>query len=154
MTGGPGRPAVYDDDQPCTVPGCVNGARARRLCWSHYGRWRRGMDMDAPLYAAGVKLGTPPPAGWDADAPCRGKTHIFFPDRSSGVGPHRLFAEAKAICAQCPLRAQCLDAALAWENPSERNGVWGGLSPKERAREAARRRRIDRAFTSLREIAS
>lgn len=30
---------------------------------------------------------------------------------------------AKALCAQCPVRSQCLDAALSREEPC---GVWGG----------------------------
>lgn len=51
---------------------------------------------------------------------------LFFPERP-GVSP-RL---AKQICAGCPVRVECLEYAL---RNGERFGVWGGLSPKERAR--------------------
>lgn len=46
--------------------------------------------------------------------------------------------KAKAICGGCPVRAQCLDWALA---NLERDGIWGGLSPWER-RELQRRRTV------------
>ncbi len=39
--------------------------------------------------------------------------------------------DAKAICARCEVRLQCLDYAL--EN-DERFGIWGGLSSKQRAK--------------------
>lgn len=35
---------------------------------------------------------------------------------------------AKQICAECPIRAMCLDWALATQD----SGVWGGLTPQER----------------------
>jgi len=36
---------------------------------------------------------------------------------------------AKAVCASCAVRTQCLDQALAHE---ERYGIWGGLTDAER----------------------
>ena len=39
-------------------------------------------------------------------------------------------AEAKAVCAGCPVRAECLDEALA-RIP---DGIAGGLTPAERRR--------------------
>ena len=46
---------------------------------------------------------------------------------------------ARRVCAGCPVRLECLDYALGW---SIRHGLWGGLSPKERA--ALKRRRGQR----------
>jgi WhiB family redox-sensing transcriptional regulator len=45
--------------------------------------------------------------------------------------PERRMREsrAKAVCASCPVRAECLDAAIA---NGERYGVWGGLTDTER----------------------
>lgn len=54
----------------------------------------------------------------------------FFPDKGS---PSRA---AKAVCLRCPVRSQCLDAALERD---ELFGIWGGLSREERA--ALKRRR-------------
>lgn len=47
----------------------------------------------------------------------------FFPDKG-GTSRH-----AKAICATCPVAAECLDYALTND---EAFGIWGGLSERER----------------------
>ncbi|MTA96041.1 MAG: WhiB family transcriptional regulator, partial [Actinobacteria bacterium] len=47
--------------------------------------------------------------------------------------------EAKAICASCPVLAQCRDHALAVQEPY---GIWGGLSEDERAELIARSNRM------------
>ena len=43
--------------------------------------------------------------------------------------------KAKAVCAVCPLRAQCLEYAL--QHPA-RYGIWGGLNGEELAAERRR----------------
>lgn len=50
-------------------------------------------------------------------------------------------ATAKSICAQCPEREACLDAAMdpRVELPNERVGIWGGMTPSEREKEFDRR---------------
>lgn len=48
---------------------------------------------------------------------------LFHPEQ--GGSP----AKAKAVCAKCDVREQCLQWAL---DHDERNGVWGGLSGRER----------------------
>lgn len=53
--------------------------------------------------------------------------------------------EAKAICAQCIVRNECLEYAL--EN-SERMGVWGGLTERER-RSIKRRQRLASAAANV-----
>lgn len=50
---------------------------------------------------------------------------MWFPEK--GGTTH----EAKRICGRCPIRAECLEGALA---RGERFGVWGGLSERERRR--------------------
>ena len=50
---------------------------------------------------------------------------IFLPERGEST------ARAKAICAGCPIQAECLDFALEHD---QRVGVWGGLAAKERRR--------------------
>ena len=49
----------------------------------------------------------------------------FFPEKG---GSNR---EAKAVCARCPVTAECLEYALERD---ERFGIWGGLSEQERRR--------------------
>jgi WhiB family redox-sensing transcriptional regulator len=69
---------------------------------------------------------------WHARAACAGKgPDVFFPDRGESS------AEAKALCATCPVQRQCLDVALS--DPSMR-GIWGGVS--ERGRVGLRRGRV------------
>jgi WhiB family redox-sensing transcriptional regulator len=73
--------------------------------------------------------------GWRQLAACRGRDpRVFFPAR------YDLFARevAKAVCARCPVRAQCLNAALS--APFDVVGVWGGTTESERARLPASRR--------------
>ena len=57
---------------------------------------------------------------------CRGMDpEVFFPDRGESLAP------AKAICADCIVRDECLEYAL---DNRERFGVWGGTSERERRR--------------------
>lgn len=45
-------------------------------------------------------------------------------------------AAAKAICAHCPVRCECLDYAIRIREP---HGIWGGLSEYERKSLVSRR---------------
>lgn len=59
---------------------------------------------------------------WDEDAACKGaSTEVFFPE-TSATGPRR---EALRFCRACPVRRECLTAAL--EVPADIDyGVFGG----------------------------
>ncbi len=59
----------------------------------------------------------------------------FFP--SDGVGVD----VARRICAECPVKAPCLEYALVHRID---HGVWGGASERERRR-ILRQRRLDAA---------
>lgn len=50
---------------------------------------------------------------------------LWFPEVGSNGN------QAKAICARCEVRAECLDWAVTHE---EMAGIWGGLSSRERRR--------------------
>ena len=71
-----------------------------------------------------------PDRTWMANAACHGLTDAFYPglDRRGRISPIQA-RRAKAICAGCDVRAECLQWALDHE---ERDGVWGGLTPGER----------------------
>ena len=63
---------------------------------------------------------------WRDDALCaQTDPEAFFPEKGGST------REAKKICAGCPVRAECLESALAND---ERFGIWGGLSERERRR--------------------
>lgn len=70
---------------------------------------------------------------WRQRAACRGlDPEIFYPATEDDA------EAAKAICALCPVREACLEHALARR---ERDGVWGGLTERERRRILRQRRR-------------
>lgn len=58
---------------------------------------------------------------------------------------------ARKVCAWCPVRLECLRAAMRWEGSREtryRFGMWGGLTPLERQRlyvQVTKERRARRA---------
>jgi WhiB family transcriptional regulator, redox-sensing transcriptional regulator len=68
-------------------------------------------------------------AEWWSLAACQhADPDLFFP--VSGTGPGRAqIVGAKAVCARCPVRSDCLHYALA-ADPVQ--GVWGGTSEEER----------------------
>jgi WhiB family redox-sensing transcriptional regulator len=70
--------------------------------------------------------GPTPPGSWIRKAACTSANpDVFFPGRrDAGAGE-----EAKAICAECPVRAECLEYALATR---QEWGVWGGANEHER----------------------
>lgn len=63
-------------------------------------------------------------------------------------------AEAKAVCAACEVRSECLAWALRHETPGDPKaggGVWGGMTMPERRRE---KMRVERVARRLREMAA
>ncbi|MHB1533082.1 MAG: WhiB family transcriptional regulator [Acidimicrobiales bacterium] len=71
-------------------------------------------------------------------AACQGRpTALFFPEpvfRKRGRPDPAAVAEAKEVCAVCPVRERCLAVGQR-----EEHGIWGGLTGGERR--AARRAR-------------
>jgi WhiB family transcriptional regulator, redox-sensing transcriptional regulator len=73
---------------------------------------------------------------WQSDAACRGfDSSLFYgpPGESRGTRRWREF-QARALCASCPVVADCAAFALA---VGEQHGVWGGLTESERVALAA-----------------
>lgn len=61
---------------------------------------------------------------WMADALCKTTPDVnFYPGRGESTDA------ARAVCAVCPVRAECLEYAL---RIGERYGIWGGTSERER----------------------
>jgi WhiB family redox-sensing transcriptional regulator len=77
-----------------------------------------------------------PAVSWRIDALCaQTDPDAFFPDKGGST------RAAKAVCAKCPVRRECLEESL--EGYGEAFGVWGGLSERERRR--LKRRMDERA---------
>lgn len=75
---------------------------------------------------------------WQDYANCRGAdADLFFPERGAST------RKAKAICGACEVKYECLEFAITH---SEKFGIWGGLSERERRairkERAARQRRV------------
>ena len=68
---------------------------------------------------------------WQQDAACRGLDveAFYHPDNERGPAREARELAAKAVCADCPVRAACAAYALATREPY---GIWGGLSESER----------------------
>ena len=65
-----------------------------------------------------------PTPGWWSRAACAGApTPMFFPERGEQT------RHAKAVCASCPVRVDCLTTAL---DENEKFGIFGGTSERER----------------------
>ena len=78
----------------------------------------------------------PPPGEWANHANCMGlDPDWFFPERHATAADT---AQAKAVCAGCSVRQECADYAMT--PPVITNGVWGGMSSKERLRILRQRR--------------
>ena len=74
---------------------------------------------------------------WWRSAACReADPELFFPVAAHGPGAREI-AKAKAVCASCRVRRQCLQYALATH---QLHGVWGGTSEEERQLQARRER--------------
>lgn len=61
---------------------------------------------------------------WQDLAKCRGADpDLFFPERGAST------RTAKGICRECSVQAECLEFAIV---SSEKFGIWGGMSERER----------------------
>jgi WhiB family redox-sensing transcriptional regulator len=61
---------------------------------------------------------------WLLKANCMGvDPDLFFPERGAST------REAKAVCRGCVVKQECLEYAIA---NSEKFGIWGGMSERER----------------------
>jgi len=86
-------------------------------------------------------LGDAEELSWQDKANCMGvDPDLFFPERGAST------REAKEVCRGCVVRLDCLEYAL---DNSEKFGIWGGMSERER-----RRLRRARTLTRRNEAAS
>lgn len=73
-----------------------------------------------------------PVEDWMLDALCAQiDPELFFPPKSSSSVPAKRICKGFRGSPPCPVRSECLEYAL---RHSERWGVWGGMSERERNR--------------------
>lgn len=79
---------------------------------------------------------------WQLSARCRSEDRLtfFHPDGERGLARQQRQQRAKAICAQCPVAAECREHSLI---AREGFGVWGGISEEDRGRIIGTRPRHD-----------
>ncbi len=83
---------------------------------------------------------------WWRWAACRdADPELFFPVTAHGPGKEEI-EQAKALCAGCRVRRQCLQFALATH---QMHGVWGGTTEDERQLHVRRERQRGRARTAV-----
>lgn len=89
------------------------------------------------------------PLGWQHRAACRSMDKALFYGKSDGgtsasaarekdrpgrtaasVADAARIREAQAVCGACPVRLECLRHAMKYPEPW---GIWGGLTPPQRA---------------------
>ncbi len=77
---------------------------------------------------------------WRSLAECQGESAVYFfapshferkPEKDRREGA------ARALCRRCQVRQECLEYAMAVEEP---HGIWGGLNELQRKRLMRRRR--------------
>jgi WhiB family transcriptional regulator, redox-sensing transcriptional regulator len=77
---------------------------------------------------------------WWRSAACREMDpELFFPVGARGPGAGEI-DRAKAVCASCRVRRQCLQYALATH---QMHGVWGGTTEDERQLRVRREREME-----------
>ncbi|MFE6228930.1 WhiB family transcriptional regulator [Cellulosimicrobium sp. NPDC057862] len=91
-------------------------------------------DAGAPYTNRRASRGVFDPQAWAPSSACRRADvdpELFFhPEGETGRARRTRESDAKKVCADCPVRALCLDYAL---ERREQYGVWGGTGEEERA---------------------
>lgn len=66
---------------------------------------------------------------WMDQAVCKGRTHLFFPPKAERPQARvRREAQARRLCASCPVQVECQSFARG----NREYGYWGGESEEER----------------------
>ena len=95
----------------------------------------------------GVSSGDAGPDPWRSLGLCLdADPDLFFPDGEAGPAARAQIAEAKAVCAVCPVLVECREFELTpVANRLPRNagyGVFAGMTAQERRAEVRRRERL------------
>lgn len=72
---------------------------------------------------------------YDGMEPCVEAPDMFYPENLHGYALTQAYDVARSMCEECPVRVEC----ARWGIAHELDGMWGGLTPKERQRIRSRR---------------
>jgi WhiB family transcriptional regulator, redox-sensing transcriptional regulator len=111
----------------CSRLGCERQIKHgnRALCGACFMRYRRGGEIRDPGPTGTANIERTFDSSWRKDAACIGADpDLFYPE-----GDKRKIAQARAICAQCPVIEECREFALKLRDPF---GIFGGTTPVER----------------------
>ena len=123
-------PGTVPPPRPAPDPAAARAARERETAAQRARRARRNPPRHTALRVAPLVLDGAACKGADLD--------LFFGPFAEFVSSRQQReAKATAICAGCPVKAECLEYAL---DAREVYGVWGGMTEDER-RALLRRRR-------------
>lgn len=82
----------------------------------------------APVLARARR--TPPQPTWYDDAPCRGKSRLFYPPANESAADRGLRERyAAVVCSGCDAQLACRD----WAREQHEFGYWGGENEAARA---------------------
>src|SRR4051794_40805936 len=86
-------------------------------------------SLEVPMAAVDISVLHPPSGDWRDDAACKGKFHLFFAPRAERPQARvRREAQARRLCASCPVQVTCRQFART----NHEYGFWGGESEEER----------------------
>jgi WhiB family redox-sensing transcriptional regulator len=122
-------PEEHDSDAWDAQPGWSTAAWSEQPRWTQEPAWAHEPAWTEQPGRAETLAWDDTPAtseSWRMDALCaETDPEAYFPEKGGST------RDAKRVCGGCPVRAQCLEFALAND---ERFGIWGGLSERERRR--------------------
>jgi len=129
----------------------VREGRVRQVLGPLRTRQRHQDEQPAPAAAGRLPLADHSSGAWLDQAACRDlPPGRFFPE----TGEHNRAAEAKAVCAGCPVQAPCRDLAVkAASGLDGDHGIFGGTLPAERSRLRGRSFPTPSAYRQRRDLA-
>lgn len=115
-----------EEGPKCVSFACTSAIHKDGLCKKHWEKGRPPNKEASPPIFTFPTLDLRP---WMKEAACKdvADPDIFFPEQ----GQWKKGIAAKAICAGCPVKKDCLDYAIEYEQ-GDRYGIWGGMNTKER----------------------
>ena len=79
----------------------------------------------------GPRVDAPRPPDLARDLPCQDEPDLWFPHTEAHGSP--LWDAPRAACMACPVLNPCAEWALTDPDPTGGEGMWGAMTPHQRA---------------------